>query len=1021
MEASEAARLLTTLAFVVLAVAALREWWIRRAPAAGWFALSFLVIAVVAVTGDVLPDDSESTVVQAIGKATIVGLVFFPYLLYRMTGVFRPASRGLDFMAAAATAILVVATLAIPASDLMDEDETTGVVAAYTVLLLVVWTVLSGVVAVRLWRGARNEPLLARRRMRALAAGAVGLSAGLLLAPAESLELVTQLLALASAALFFVGFVTPRIVRGPLGGHPEERFNSAVGELMGATTAAAVTRGLLSNAIDAVGGRGASLVDRDGEVIATHGDVPAGNEAAGAEPDRTSAPGADSNPIRLPLSASTLMVWTSPFTPLFGRHDLEILASLGRLAELALERSELYERERESHDALRRQIDFSRMLVDSSVDGIMAFDRNYRYTLWNQGMERIAGLPAAEVVGRPAFDVFPFLKEIGEDRYFDEALAGRDATSTERRYEVPDSGAEGYFEARYSPLHGTDGDVIGGLAIISEITDRKQAEQEREQRQREEVARAAAEARNRMVENLQAVTDTALGHLSLDAMATELLDRTRTMLGTDIAALALVEENGETLVIRAATGFETEAPEGLRIPYGSGLLGRVAAERGPIAVDELTPTDTHAPVLQDEGVRSVLAAPMLVGGRLIGAIAVGRREPYRFTGEDIGWFQLVADRVALAVEQADTYEREHRIAETLQRSLLPERLPELPGIAIAARYLAGGAGAVGGDWYDVIALSGGRVGLAMGDVVGHGIGAASLMGQMRSALRAYALEDEQPSSVLARLDRLLQSMGPTGMATLLYLVFDPGRSRLVFASAGHPPPLVRDRDGGVRFLETPSAVPLGVQSAPHFSDREFELDAGSTFVLYTDGLVERRDATIEAGFERLQDVVAGAPEAPGALCDKIVRDMLPGDPADDTALLAVHFAAVPGERLRLRPPAEPKALGSVRLALRRWLGEIGVDGQDAYDVLVASGEACANAIEHAYGPGEASFELDAWVEDGELAVAVRDFGQWREPRGRERGRGLKLMEQLMDTAEVRREEGGTTVHLSRSLDSGATA
>ncbi len=149
--------------------------------------------------------------------------------------------------------------------------------------------------------------------------------------------------------------------------------------------------------------------------------------------------------------------------------------------------------------------------------------------------------------------------------------------------------------------------------------------------------------------------------------------------------------------------------------------------------------------------------------------------------------------------------------------------------------------------------------------------------------------------------------------------------------------------------------------------------------------------------------------------------MLPDDPADDTALLAVHFAAVPGERLRLRPPAEPKALGSVRLALRRWLGEIGVDGQDAYDVLVASGEACANAIEHAYGPGEASFELDAWVEDGELAVAVRDFGQWREPRGRERGRGLKLMEQLMDTAEVRREEGGTTVHLSRSLDSGATA
>jgi PAS domain S-box-containing protein len=1015
LEASEAARLLTTLAFVALTAASLREWWTRRAPAAGWFALSFLVIATVAVSGYVLPDESESTVVGAVQKVTIVGLVFFPYLLYRMTKVLKPTPRSLDVAAAVATAVVVLATLAIPASEFMDEGDVSGLFSAYTVVFLVDWTLLSAVVAIRLWRAGRDVPALARRRLRALAAGAVGLSAGLLFAPAESLALVTQLLALASAVLFFVGFVTPRVLRRPLGGHSEERFTRVVSQLMGATTADEVTRGLLSNAVDAVGGRGASLLDRHGDVIATYGHAPRGEgDASRAEEN---GPAADAAPgggqVELPLTSSTLVVWTSPFTPIFGRHDLDILASLGRLAELALERSELYDREREAHDALRRQIDFSQMLVESSVDGIMAFDRNYRYTLWNQGMERIAGLSRANVIGRSAFEVFPFLKEIGEDHFFDEALAGRDAISTDRRYDVPDSGAQGFFEARYSPLHGSDGDVVGGLAIVREITDRKRAESEREQRQREEVARAAAEARNRMVESLQAVTDTALGHLSLDAMVTQLLDRIKEMHSMDIAALALLEDDGATLSLHAAAGFENVQPAGLKVPFESGFFGRVAAERRPVAVEELTRAQTPTGLLQEEGIRSVLGVPMLVGARLVGAIVVGRREPYRFTSEDTGWLQLVADRVALAVEQAGVYDREHRIAETLQRSLLPESLPHLPGLGVAARYLAGGAGAVGGDWYDVIALSSGRVGLAMGDVVGHGLGAASLMGQMRSALRAYALEDEQPSSVIRRLDRLLQSIGPSGMATLLYLVLDPGRSRIAFASAGHPPPVVREPDGGVRFLETPSSVPLGVQGMPHFEDSAFDLLPGSTLVLYTDGLIERRDATLDEGFERLGRAIANAPDDPDGLCDHIVGELLPDDPADDTALLVVQSVAGPADRLCLRPRAEPDALASVRDALRRWLDEVGLAEQDAYDVLVASGEACANAIEHAYGPGEASFELDAWVEGGEVAVSVRDFGEWREPR--ERGRGLDLMRRLMDKTEVRRSTDGTTVRLGRAL------
>lgn len=679
------------------------------------------------------------------------------------------------------------------------------------------------------------------------------------------------------------------------------------------------------------------------------------------------------------------------------------------------ERSSHQELERRTHDALRRQIDFSRMLVDSSLDGILAFDRSYRYTLWNPAMEQLTGVPRSEVIGRSAFEVFPFLNEIGEDRFFDEALAGRDAVSTDRRFEVLATKREGFFESRYSPLHGTDGDVVGGFAIVRDITDRKRAEEERERRRREEFARVEAEARNRMTQNLQTVTDTALSHLTADAMVGELLGRIPDMLGMDMAALALLDEDDRTLTIQAVTGIDAEAAEGIRIPVGQALAGRVAAERRPIAAESLTSADTVSPVLHDQGIRSLLGVPLLVGGNAVGVLCVGSRRPHSFSLADTGWLQLVGDRLALALEHASIYEREHQIAETLQRSLLPERLPEVASITVAARYLAGGAGAVGGDWYDIVPLRRGRVGLAMGDVAGHGVNAASLMGQMRSALRAYALEDPSPASVLRRLDRLLQSMGPSGMATLLYMVFDPNQREVRIASAGHLPPLLRGPDGSVGFLHETASVPLGVQTGALFDDRRFEFPPDATLVLYTDGLVERRGAPLEEGMRALEDALAHAPEAAEDVCDHLLRELLPDDPEDDTAVLVVHRATEPAERLRLRPPAEPRSLKTVRNALRRWLGQAGIDERETYEILVACGEACANAIEHAYGPGEAFFEVDAAMEDGGVAISVRDFGRWRAPRGEERGRGLDLMRQLMDTAEVTHTDDGTTVRLARAL------
>ncbi len=1038
MEALDLTRLLAVITFGVLTAAALYQWSTRRVLAAGWLFASFALVAVAGMVLALVPDDASGPGAAWLRKLSVVALVFFPYCVYRFTTSLAPASRRLDMGALAVTLIVAAAALVVPGVGLDMNVVPTGVHLVYLVLLGAQLTLLSGFAGARLWTSGRDQPHLVRRRTRVLSVATVGLAITLGLAVALVIEpgasgfvlaLLVRITALVSALLFLIGFMAPRALvmfgRAPR----DEHFQRALGDLMGARTGTDVTQSLLRHVTEMVGARGAALLDEDGRVADAYGDVEdpgeggtrTGTEATsdagtvrdgGSDAEGRDTPG---ERIELPLDSGSLVVWTSPHTPVFGRKELAVISSLGQLAGMALDRSDLFDRERKAHDALRRQIDFSRMLVESSMDGILAFDRNYRYTLWNQGMERLTGIKRADVIGQSAFDVFPFLKEIGEDRHFDGALAGHETVSREQPFDVPATGRRGFFEGRYAPLYGSEGDVVGGLAIVTDVTDRMRVEQEREQRQREEVARAEAEARSEMIEHLQAVTDTALGNLTLDEMVEKLLDRIREVLNMDVAGLALVDESGGALTSSAAAGLEEDV-RGLRIAVGEGFLGRVAAERRPLAIESLRREGTVSPLLYDSGIRSVLAVPLLVGGTLIGTLYIGQRQRRSFTAADRTWLQLIADRVALAVQQAGIFEREHRIAETLQRSLLPEHLPEIPGVAIAARYLAGGAGAVGGDWYDVVPLGDGRLGLAMGDVVGHGTAAAALMGQLRSALRAYALEDANPAKVLGRLDRLLQSLGSSGMATLLYVVVDTHQSAAVMGSAGHLPPLLRFADGRTSFLSEAPSVPLGVQARPKFEDRHFQLDPGTTLVLYTDGLIERRGSTLDEGFRALEASVVNAPESPEALCDHVVTELSSAAPSDDTALLVIQPQATGADELSLRQPAEPQALLRIRSAMRRWLSDAGVSAADAYEVLVACGEACANAVEHAYGPGDASFEVEARLADGEVRITVRDFGTWRPPRGRERGRGLRLMEELMDTSEVIRDDGGTTIRLGRTIE-----
>jgi serine phosphatase RsbU (regulator of sigma subunit)/anti-sigma regulatory factor (Ser/Thr protein kinase) len=357
---------------------------------------------------------------------------------------------------------------------------------------------------------------------------------------------------------------------------------------------------------------------------------------------------------------------------------------------------------------------------------------------------------------------------------------------------------------------------------------------------------------------------------------------------------------------------------------------------------------------------------------------------------------------------------ERGIADVLQRSLLPAGLPELPGLALAARYVPGVGAQVGGDWYDVISLGGDRVGLAIGDVTGCGVEAASAMGQLRHALRGYALEGHPPAGVLERLDHLLEHQDQ--MATALYAVLEVSTGCLVFASAGHPPALVVAGDGPAAYLSGPRHAPLGTRLTSTYEQSATTLAPGATLLLYTDGLVEERGRPIQDGLERLREAAGRGPADPELLCDQILATMQPGGSGhDDAALLVLRTVPLSPDRFRLQFPARPAVLSMLRPMLRRWLDDAGASPDEAHEIVIACNEACTNAIEHAYALASGGLEVEAANQGGEITIAVRDRGRWRPPRGLHRGHGLVLIRALIDDLRVERTARGTEVHLRRRL------
>jgi serine phosphatase RsbU (regulator of sigma subunit) len=387
--------------------------------------------------------------------------------------------------------------------------------------------------------------------------------------------------------------------------------------------------------------------------------------------------------------------------------------------------------------------------------------------------------------------------------------------------------------------------------------------------------------------SLEAVTGSELAHLSADELLNELLDRVHDLLGTDTAAVLLLDPSRRHLVATAARGISEEVHQGVRIPVGQGFAGRIAEQRSPLAIDRVAPDTVLNPILWEKGIRSLLGAPLMAGGEVLGVLHVGTWSSRSFTEEDAVLLQLVADRVSLAV-QARMHQAERAAATTLQRSLLPEHLPSVPGLELASRYVAGDAnGVVGGDWYDVFTLPSGALFAAVGDVVGNGLEAAQSMGRIRSVLRAYALDVEDPAELMAKLDRQVHYFRPGMSATAWCGVLDRDRRTLRMSSAGHPPPALAEPGHPARILDVPPDAPIGLGSAAGRRTTRMELVEGALLCAYTDGLIERRGVPLDDGLERLRRAVSANPAE--TVCATVMAELIGSDvPMDDIAVLVLH-------------------------------------------------------------------------------------------------------------------------------------
>jgi PAS domain S-box-containing protein len=435
--------------------------------------------------------------------------------------------------------------------------------------------------------------------------------------------------------------------------------------------------------------------------------------------------------------------------------------------------------------------------------------------------------------------------------------------------------------------------------------------------------------------------------------------------------------------------------------------------------------------IREYGLHSILAVPIRARGVTLGvAVFVRGQREEPFEQDDVLLAEELTARAGLSLDNARRYTRERATALALQRSLLPQRLPEQSALEVASRYLPASAHAdVGGDWFDVIPLSGARAALVVGDVVGHGIHAAATMGRLRTAVRTLADVDLPPDELLARLDDLVSRLAAEADAnhgddpdsdlgaTCVYAVYDPVSRRCELARAGHPPPVLVTPDGTARLLNVPAGPPLGVGGPPHESV-ELELPSGSILALYTDCIIESREHDIDYGIERLRRALTRPEQSLDATCDNVLTAVLPDRQEDDVALLVARTHALEGDQVAVWDvPDDPAMIADIRKQVANRLSGWGLADAAFITGLVVT-ELVTNAIRHAVGPIQLRL-----IRDRRLICEVSD-GSSTAPHLRqaraydEDGRGLLLVSQLSERWGTRQSPHGKTIWAEQALPGG---
>ncbi|MGH9016286.1 MAG: PP2C family protein-serine/threonine phosphatase [Acidimicrobiales bacterium] len=386
------------------------------------------------------------------------------------------------------------------------------------------------------------------------------------------------------------------------------------------------------------------------------------------------------------------------------------------------------------------------------------------------------------------------------------------------------------------------------------------------------------------LDDILSVTHVGLSRLGVEHLLVELLNRVRDILEADTAAVLMVDPGGTHLVARAACGIEEEVRQGVQVPMGHGFAGTIASRKRPVVLDEVGPATVANPILWEKGIKVMLGVPLMSADKVIGVLHVGRTGNRRFGQGDIDLLSVVGVRVSASI-QTHQLAAERSAADLLERSLLPPTLPRCAGIELAARYVTGDDRSVGGDWYDAFTLPSGALWVVIGDVAGHGLAAAVVMGRIRSTLRAYALEDHPPDEVLRLVDRKVRRFEIGTIATVACAVSLPPYEVFDVVTAGHLPPVLVAPDGPAATVDLNVAPPLGAGSPAARAPARVAVPEGGALVLYTDGLIERRGETLDVGLDRLcRAVVADRPEA---ICGTVMHELVGSQNLDDDVAMIV--------------------------------------------------------------------------------------------------------------------------------------